>query len=151
MGCAQPREEDIRVVEVRPVCVDDIGAVDAEVDDDDFGGSQQPRGFDHVRRRAVDDARQLREGHRGDETVVPRLGAVGERQYSLARVDRGDAMAKAHVGRLHEATQVADEAAVAGIAKLGDVMDVRRLRAQCPGQHLLQLRPVQARTDPVGR
>ena len=123
---AQAREEDVLVVDVGPVCVEQIGAIDDQVHDHDLGARQLRGRLEDVRRSALDPRHQLRQRHRRDHARVGHGHAVGEADLLRLRVDRLEGVAEPQIGAVHESPQVGHESAVRRIAEVADVVDVRR-------------------------
>src|SRR5438309_1041396 len=87
VGRAQTSKADVRIVEVRPVGVDEVRSIDADVDHDHAGPRESLRGLEDVIGYSTDHRNKPGERDRGDHVVIGGLGSVGEAETTGLRIE----------------------------------------------------------------
>ncbi len=87
MRKTESRERVVFVVKIGHVCVGNVCAIYAYVDQHNSGAGEQLRGFDDVLRCALDHGDKIRQRNRRNERIVGGRKTVRENQLPGTRVD----------------------------------------------------------------
>ena len=124
--------------------------VHPDIDENARRTGKAPDGVKNVLGHVPDHADQIRERHGRNQGIIRGRRAVRETEAPGFGVDSHQLIIEFQVPHRDELFQVGHEAALAGIPEMRDVMNLGRCRRQHSPQHLLQRRPVDARSQPIG-